>query len=98
MDAVHRALADGRAQQVVHELHHAAPCGASNQGQPERCLPQPSAGDRQREQYLFLVIGRCGQEDRVQRSTGLIPMPIDKRTAPPCRAARAVIDSVPAMA
>jgi hypothetical protein len=54
---VHAAHADCHAQQVAHELHHAAIRTAADQRQSDHHLAQPGPGDRQLEQHLVIGYG-----------------------------------------
>lgn len=79
LHVVNLAQAGGHAQQVAHELHHAAIRAAADQRQRECHLAQPPLADRQLEQHFIL---RHRRRERVfQRDAGLSRLLIDELAA-----------------
>jgi len=67
------------AEQVAHELHHAAIRAPASQRQRECRLAQPRLGNRQMEQHF--VIRRRRGEDVIQREVGFVRLAVDELAA-----------------
>ena len=57
MELVYAAKADGDAQNVAHEFHHATVGGATNEGEGKNDLTQPRFGDRKIKQNRVICSG-----------------------------------------
>ena len=76
---MNRADADGHAQQITQELYNTAIRATADQRQRDDHLAQPSLADGQVEQHV--VFWRTGQEDLIQRRTGLACLLVDELAA-----------------
>jgi hypothetical protein len=81
VNIVYGAQTDGHTQQIIHEFHDTAHRGVGPiiVSASVTCS-SPSFGDRQREQYLVLVVCLRRRKEVIQRDAGLVHLPVDQRT------------------